>query len=133
VNDVPQQTILVVDDEPAVLNLCKVILGRGGYRVLEARNGVDGWSVAQASPAPIELALLDVVMPGMNGFELAAKLRGLKPAPEVLLMSGYRIDEVRKIAGSDYPYRLIWKPFRADSLLQMIQTVLDGAADRAPE
>jgi CheY-like chemotaxis protein len=119
-----QETILIVDDEAPVLNLCKLILSRGGYRVLEARGGEEALRVARGEPARINLALLDVVMPGMNGFELAKHLRNLHPAPEVLLMSGYSVNEVRNIAGGEYPYRVIWKPFRADSLLRMIQTVL---------
>jgi two-component system cell cycle sensor histidine kinase/response regulator CckA len=122
-----QENILIVDDEAPVLNLCKLILTRGGYRVLEARSGDEALRVARAEPGRIHLALLDVVMPGMNGFELAKHLRQLKPAPEVLLMSGYSVNEVRNIAGGEYPYRVIWKPFRADSLLRMIQTVLASA------
>ena len=122
-----QETILIVDDEAPVLNLCKLILTRGGYRVLEARGGEEALRVARGEPGRINLALLDVVMPGMNGFELAKHLRNLQPAPEVLLMSGYSVNEVRNIAGGEYPYRVIWKPFRADSLLRMIQTVLAAA------
>jgi CheY-like chemotaxis protein len=116
-----------VDDEAPVLNLCKLILTRGGYRVLEARSGDEALRVARAEPSRINLALLDVVMPGMNGFDLAKHLRQIQPAPEVLLMSGYSVNEVRNIAGGEYPYRVMWKPFRADSLLRMIQTVLASA------
>jgi len=125
-----QETILVVDDEATVLNLCKLILTRGGYRVLEARNAVEAMRVAQSETGRIHLALLDIVMPGVNGFELAKQLRQLNPAPEVLMMSGFSVNEVRNIAGGDFPYRVVWKPFRADSLLRMIQTVLDSVARR---
>lgn len=126
VSDSLQETILVVDDESTILNLCRVILTRGGYRVLEASNGVDALRLAQSNNAPISLALLDVMMPGMNGFEVAKQLLFMKPAPAILLMSGYSVNEVRNIAGGENPYRVVWKPFKADSLLRMVQTVLDG-------
>jgi CheY-like chemotaxis protein len=121
-----QETILVVDDEPTVLNFCKLILSRGGYRVLEAKSAAEALAVVK-SAEPIQLALLDVVMPGMNGVELAKRLRQMEPKPEILLMSGYSVNEVRNIAGGDCPFRLVWKPFKADPLLRMIQTVLDSA------
>ena len=127
-----QETILVVDDEATVLNLCKLILSRGGYRVLEAKNAAEAMRVAQSAGSRIHLALLDIVMPGVNGFELAKQLRQLNPAPEVLMMSGYSVNEVRNIAGGDFPYRVVWKPFRADSLLRMVQTVIDAVQRREP-
>lgn len=116
----------MVDDEPTVLSFCKLILARGGYRVLEAKNAAEGLALARGS-GPVQLALLDVVMPGMNGIELAKHLQTLEPKPEILLMSGYSVNEVRNIAGGDCPFRLVWKPFKADPLLRMIQTVLDSA------
>lgn len=116
----------MVDDEPTVLNFCKLILSRGGYHVIEAKNAIEALSLARSSK-PVHLALLDVVMPGMNGVELAKQLRQMEPKPEILLMSGYSVNEVRNIAGGDCPFRLVWKPFKADPLLRMIQTVLDAA------
>jgi two-component system cell cycle sensor histidine kinase/response regulator CckA len=133
VSDSLQETILVVDDEPTVLNLCRVILTRGGYRVLEAANGVDALRVSQSANTPISLALLDVMMPGMNGFDVAKQLRFLKPPPPILLMSGYSVNEVRNVAGGENPYRVVWKPFKADSLLRMIQTMLDNTGRENPK
>jgi DNA-binding NtrC family response regulator len=127
VEELSQETILIVDDEPSVLNFCKLILTRGGYRVLEARNGTEGLAAARAAGTRIRLALLDVVMPGMNGFELAEQLHKLDRNMLVVLMSGYSVSEVKRIAGGDHPYRIIWKPFKADSLLRMIETVLDSS------
>ena len=122
-----QDTILVVDDEATVLNFCKLILTRGGYRVVEARSGPEALRLLKAEEAPIRLALVDVVMPEMNGFELAKHLRTLDPKTDILLMSGYSINEVRNLAGGDNPFRIIWKPFKTESLLRMIQNVLDAA------
>jgi CheY-like chemotaxis protein len=103
-------------------------LSRGGYKVLEARSGADALRAVQATGTPIRLALLDVVMPEMNGFELASRLRQIDANTEILLMSGYSVNEVRNIAGGDCPYRIIWKPFKTESLLRMIQNVLDATA-----
>jgi two-component system, cell cycle sensor histidine kinase and response regulator CckA len=125
--DVAQDAILVVDDDATVLNLCKLILSRGGYRVLEARSGQEAIRIVQTAGQPVRLALLDVIMPGMNGIELARQLQSTNPATPVLLMSGYSVNEVRKVAGGDHPYRLIWKPFKADSLLRMVQSVMEAS------
>ncbi|HEY1337445.1 MAG TPA: response regulator [Bryobacteraceae bacterium] len=124
--DIPQDTILVVDDEATVLNFCKLILTRSGFAVVEARNGEEALRQVPPSGSPIRLALIDVVMPGMNGFELAKQIRRRAPRMEILLMSGYSVSEVKNIAGGDHPYRVMWKPFKADSLVRMIQTVLDN-------
>ncbi len=126
-NEIAQDTILVVDDEPAVLSFCKLILARGGYRVVDARNGPEALKLARTPGTRINLAMLDVVMPGMNGFELASQLRQIDPDLKILLMSGYSVNEVRNIAGGDYSYRVMWKPFKAESMLRMVQTVLDEA------
>jgi DNA-binding NtrC family response regulator len=125
--DLPQETILVVDDEIAVLNFCKLVLTRGGYRVLEASSGADALRLIQNSKPQIRLALLDVVLPGINGIELANEVKKIDPKIEVLVMTGYSVSEVRKIAG-DHSYRIMWKPFKTESLLRMIQTVLDASA-----
>jgi two-component system cell cycle sensor histidine kinase/response regulator CckA len=128
VNELSQDTILVVDDEPTVLSFCKLVLTRGGFHVVDARNGPEALRLARAAGTRISLAMLDVVMPGMNGFELAAQLRRIDPDLQVLMMSGYSVNEVRNIAGGDDSYRVIWKPFKAESMVRMVQTVLDDAA-----
>ncbi len=126
--EIPQDTILVVDDEPVVLNMCKLVLSRGGYNVLEAGGGAAGLAIFQANADNIRLALLDIRMPVMNGLELAQKLIAIQPGIKILLMSGYSITEVRQIIGPNNPFRIIWKPFTSESLLRMIQTVLDGSS-----
>ena len=125
--EIPQDTILVVDDEPVVLNICKLALTRAGYNVLEASGGVAALEIFQKNAGNVRLALLDIRMPVMNGIELAQKLMASDPKLKVLLMSGYSINEIRQIIGPDNPHRIIWKPFTSESLLRMIQTVLDGS------
>ena len=116
------ETILVVDDEPVVLKLCQTILRRGGYDVLTATGGEEALRLLQNGP-PINLALLDVIMPGMNGIELANRIEKTSPSTKVVLMSGYGPREIARVVGEN-PYRIIWKPFKTESLLRMIENVL---------
>jgi two-component system, cell cycle sensor histidine kinase and response regulator CckA len=117
------ETVLVVDDEPAVLNLCRRMLEVGGYQVLAAGGGNEALQLLESSAQPIDLALLDVVMPTMNGIELANRIRQARPDVRILLMSGFGPNEVARVLGSQ-PYRIMWKPFKTESLLRMIENAL---------
>lgn len=118
------ETILVVDDEPTVLDLCRHVLGLGGYTVLAAKGGEEALALFQHNSEEIELALLDVMMPGLNGFELGQQIQSASPRTRVVLMSGYHMSDVAKITGDDAGCAMIWKPFRAESLLRMVENVL---------
>ena len=83
------ETILLVEDEAIVRELTVQILESDGYQVLEAMNGTEALRIAGEHGAPIHLLLTDVVMPGMNGRELANELRLHHPDMRVLFMSGY--------------------------------------------
>jgi two-component system cell cycle sensor histidine kinase/response regulator CckA len=72
-------TILLVDDEPGVLRLCYQILNLDGYRVLQATSGEDALRQLQRNTGGLDLALLDVIMPGMNGIELAKRIQAIHP------------------------------------------------------
>jgi CheY-like chemotaxis protein len=125
VNSGTSDTILVVDDEPTMLSLCQQILQMGGYDVLQANGGQEALSLFQKGKTTIRLVLLDVVMPGMNGLELAKQFQRTSSDTRVVLMSGYGLDEIKKLGGEN-PYQIIWKPFKAESLLRMIENVLDA-------
>ena len=120
------ETILLVDDEPGVLTLCQTILKSGRYNVLSARGGEDALRLLQDSATRVDLALLDVMMPGINGVELATRILAESPAIKVVLMSGYAQEEVASVVG-DHPYGIIWKPFKTESLLRMIENALGNA------
>ena len=117
------ETILLVDDEPGVLTLCQTILKSGRYNVLSAGGGEDALRLLQDSATRVDLALLDVMMPGINGVELATRILAESPAIKVILMSGYAQEEVASVVG-DHPYGIIWKPFKTESLLRMIENAL---------
>jgi CheY-like chemotaxis protein len=120
-------TILVVDDEPTILNLCQRMLQAGGYEVVQAASGEAALRVASDPQHSIDLALLDIMMPIMNGIELASRLQAAHPELPIVLMTGFTVREIERIV-ADHPYRIIWKPFKTDSLLRMIDNALGQSA-----
>src|ERR1700754_4739525 len=116
-------TILVVDDEPAALTFCQRMLQMSGYTVLPASGSEAALRLFNDPQHSIDIALLDVMMPGMNGIELAARLQTSRPDLPVVLMSGYSVVKIKRIVG-EHPFRIIWKPFKMDSLLRMIDNAL---------
>ena|SRR5579862_9726837 len=121
------ETVLIVDDESTVLNLCRRMLEVGGYQVLTAGGGNEALQLLQSNAEPIDLALLDVVMPAMNGIDLANRLQQARPGMRILLMSGFGPKEIARVAGNAQPYRIIWKPFKTESLLRMVENALAGS------
>jgi CheY-like chemotaxis protein len=113
------QTILVVDDEPAVLAAAARILRGNGYAALEAASYEQAITLAQTSQ--FELLLTDSVMPRMSGDALADRITGLRPGLPVLYMTGGQ----GASPGSDQPAR-IHKPFTAQTLLQAVHQVLNA-------
>lgn len=91
-SEVGQETVLVVEDEAPVRRLVTSVLARHGYRVLEASRPDAGLEVAAAFAGPIHLLITDVIMPGGNGVDLAARFTAGRPEARVLFMSGYTQD-----------------------------------------
>lgn len=122
------ETILLVEDDTSVRNLVRNELAKIGYLVLEARNGVEACLTATQQNLHVDLLLTDVVMPGMNGRELAQHLSVIKPNLRVLFMSGY-LDDICVNRGMD-PHRttFLQKPFTPDVLLRTVRALLDSSA-----
>jgi len=119
------ETIVVVDDEPVALEFCVTTLKRAGYHVFSASSGQQALAFFQPNRSPVDLVLVDIVMPGMSGVELVKRLEKLSTDTKVVLMSGYSPDEVQRVVGDGASdYRCMWKPFQPDALLQMIGNVL---------
>jgi PAS domain S-box-containing protein len=116
-------TIMVVDDEPAVLALTSRILRRDGYATLEARSGEEALSLA--SSHDFQLLLTDAVMPRMPGPELAGLMREMKPDVRVMYMSGYSRDVLNQEHIAEGELLLVDKPFTAATLLDKVQTALN--------
>jgi PAS domain S-box-containing protein len=119
------ETVLVVEDEPALREIAKRVLSRQGYVVLEASNGNVALEVSAAFTAKIHLVLSDAVMPGMSGAETVRRLKVQRPDLKVLFMSGYTDDEVvrRGIVSSAVPF--IQKPFAPGGLAKSVRETLD--------
>jgi hypothetical protein len=114
-----RKTILVVDDEAEVRNLVREVLTLSGYDVIDTGDPFEARRIAESRP--IHLLLTDVVMPIMNGLELATRVEAVSPTTKVLLMSGYVTAAVK---GAGRP--LLAKPFRTGDLLDMIRQLLDS-------
>ena len=120
------ETVLVVEDEEALREVTRRILGRNGYRVLTADGGPEALKIAEHTTEPIHLPLTDVVMPRMLGTELADRIRELRPEARVLYMSGYAEPMLASPGALDPGLILVEKPFTEPVLLRHVRQVLDG-------
>jgi signal transduction histidine kinase/ActR/RegA family two-component response regulator len=119
------ETILVVEDDTSVRELAAYILEGQGYRVLAAGNGREALRVCDGHDGQIDLLLTDVILPEMNGRELAEQLRMRQPAARVLYMSGYSDDLIADRGVLDEGLVVLSKPFTMDTLLEKVRAQLD--------
>ena len=125
------ETILVVEDEDAVRSMMREALEARGYRVLVARNGVEALDLAGRYGDYIDLLITDVIMPQMNGAELAQRLARLRPGLRVLFVSGYTDDAVIRLGVLERRTAFLQKPFSLDVLARTVRDVLDKAPARS--
>ena len=121
-----RETILIAEDEPQVRQFTAHFLRRLGYRVLAAESGEAALQVARQhlGPGGLDLLLSDVIMPGMNGRDLADRIRALFPAAKVLMTSGYTAEILDRSNGAP-PLPLIEKPYAAPQLARKVRELLD--------
>jgi two-component system cell cycle sensor histidine kinase/response regulator CckA len=119
------ETILVVDDELAVLSLTSRMLDRYGYNVIAAHNAKEVLHLFEVWPEiEIDLLMVDILMPEMNGLELTARIREIRPEIPVLYFSAYSDQEpLRPVIARGIPY--IAKPFTSLQLTRRIREMLD--------
>ncbi len=117
-------TILLVEDEATVRSAVRRILERSGYRVIEARHGADALMVAAQDGRPIDLLLTDIVMPEVNGIELAKWFEVAHPHGRIVFMSGYTDDDLFRRGLSDRAVVFVAKPFTASVLLTAVRSAL---------
>jgi two-component system cell cycle sensor histidine kinase/response regulator CckA len=120
------ETILLVEDEANLRYLARQFLEKQGYRVLDAADGALAMQIALAHEGTIHLLLTDVIMPGMNGRELAQRVLQLRPAMKVLYMSGYTENVIGHNGTLDAGVRLLQKPFTLRDLKSKVREVLDS-------
>jgi CheY-like chemotaxis protein len=123
------ETILVVEDQSEVRKLTVEALKLYGYRVMDAANGDDALQVCRSLPAPIDLMITDIVMPGMTGPEVAGQLAVLSPGTKVLYISGYPEDLIAHQGVLDPGVAYLSKPFTAAALAEKVRDVLNKPRD----
>lgn len=121
----PRDIVLCVDDEPSVLRSCSVAIEIAGFRLLVAEDGVAGLRTFEGNRNEICLVLSDVVMPNMNGIEMADAIQRIDPEVKILLMSGYSDRALDLQAQNRFAF--IRKPFIHTVLIDKIRTLLGSA------
>jgi two-component system, cell cycle sensor histidine kinase and response regulator CckA len=121
-----QESILVVEDEPALRELTTRVLQGAGYLVLPAASGADALALLERHAGDVHLVFTDVVMPGMSGRELATRLARLRPGLRVLYTSGYTEDAILRHGVLDDPSRFLSKPYTPAELRRRIRLALDS-------
>ena len=119
-NEPTRETILLVEDEPAVRQLFAQALVRAGYKVHEARNGREALEVFDQHGDSVDLLLTDMRMPFMGGAELASQLRTRRGTLKLLCISGYAGGHELEFSGD-----FLAKPFSRDQLLAKVREILD--------
>jgi len=119
------ETILLVEDEEMLRKLARQTLASYDYHILQAANGAEALTLAKQHGGPIHLLLTDVIMPGMNGRELATRMLETHPSVRVLFMSGYTDDAIVHQGVLDESANFIQKPFSPESLSGKVREVLD--------
>ncbi len=121
----PPAAILVVDDEEAVNRVVTRYLTHIGYTVLSATSGEDALDIVRRRLPPIDLVLSDVVMPGMDGTELASLVLAECPGPTVVLMTGQLAEDIERVNVGGRIVRVLHKPLNLDLLQELLRAMLD--------
>jgi CheY-like chemotaxis protein len=128
------ESVLVVEDEPALRGITRRMLTRLGYTVLTADCGAQALQLLDTHPDPVDLVLTDVVMPDMNGVRLVQQIHARFPDIKILYMSGYTDDAIARHGVLEPGINFICKPFGPAELAARIREVLDAAPPRpAPQ
>jgi PAS domain S-box-containing protein len=123
------ERVLLVEDDPAIRRLGREILGHAGYTVVDAADGLAAMALIEQQGVAFDVLVTDVVMPGMNGKELVAKVRAQRPDVKVLFVSGFTqgaFSDDEAASGRD---GFLAKPFTADALLRAVRQTLEPEKD----
>ncbi len=119
------ETVLLVEDEPALRDMAKRVLEGAGYMVLACPDGRAGMEASRRYSGPIDLLITDLVMPVVNGRQLAAALKQERSGLRVLFVSGYTESIVANLGGLEMGEELLDKPFVPDDLTRKVREMLD--------
>lgn len=120
------ERILITDDDPAVLDVTENMLRSLGYNVRSCSSSVEALRLFHENPAEFDLLVTDAVMPGLSGPTLISRVREVRPALPVLLVSGYS-EEAARSALSEPAVRLLPKPYVLSAIATLIRELLDAA------
>lgn len=120
------ETILLVEDELSILTMTSMILAKQGYSVLQANSPAEAIRLAKEHVGKISLLITDVIMPEMNGKDLADSLKSLSPQLKCLFMSGYTADAITQHGVLEEGVNFIEKPFSLPALATKVREILDG-------
>jgi two-component system sensor histidine kinase EvgS len=120
------EVVLIVEDEASILKLTQKMLDGLNYRVLAAATPAEAVEIAREHKEEIHLLLTDVIMPGMNGRDLAERLRADYPMLKVLFMSGYTANVIEHRGALDKGVNFIQKPFSKKALALKVEKALEG-------
>ena len=126
------ETILVADDEEMVRLVVRAVLSYRGYKILEATNGEEAIMKFHSAVTPVDLAILDIDMPKLDGWKTLARLRQLSPPTPVILFSGAPTEEESAPPGLLQGTQFLAKPFDNHDLLRLVRTTLNLAKSPAP-
>jgi CheY-like chemotaxis protein len=118
-------TVLVIDDDPTILEAIRLLLSEAGYNVLTSSTGPKGLDMVRYAPKDVRLVLLDYNMPRFNGAETLEFLRKLNPNLKVVAVSGYRVSDLPESFHRGVE-KLLSKPFSNDQLLKTVEEVIAG-------
>ena len=127
-----KETILLVDDEPMVLNVAKSMLEKLGYDVLVSDNGPEAIALVEKGGETFDLVILDLIMPGMDGGKTFDHIRNLQPDLPVLLSSGYSLNGYALDIINRGCNGFIQKPFNLSRLSEKIRKILDTTKTNNP-
>ncbi|MFH1036032.1 MAG: CHASE2 domain-containing protein [Pseudomonadota bacterium] len=119
------ETILVVDDEAAILGACREALEGEGYSVLTAESGEQALTIMEEATRAVDLIILDLSMPGMGGHKCLKAILSADPAAKVLIATGYADETVLERVGASGALGLIYKPYRLNDLILKVRELLD--------
>ncbi|MEO8451116.1 MAG: PAS domain S-box protein [Gemmatimonadota bacterium] len=119
-------TVLLVEDEEAVRRLARRLLEGAGYRTIEASNAADALAVCETRGDEVQVLVTDLIMPGINGRELADRLHARWPNVRVVFMSGYAAEALGRSFAVDPSIPFLHKPFTRDELVSCVQTALQA-------
>jgi PAS domain S-box-containing protein len=117
--------VLIVEDEPSVRHMTSRALREHGYQVLEASDGQEALRLVEQSYGALDLIISDVIIPGLDGTELARRVAKVKPGLPILFMSGYTDDDIIRRGLLDRDQLFLQKPFTPDALIRRVAEILE--------